>query len=186
MAGMQVTEWNHRLLTGLIPKGGLCIDATAGTGRDSLFLAQQVGSKGRVVSFDIQQDAIDQTKKRLEAAGCVEWVQLVLDSHVCMDRYVTEPVDAIVFNFGYLPGGDHTIATAPESSLAAVEQGLVLLRTGGVMSLCVYSGKETGMEEYETLTQWAAGLSPKSYLVIRNDFYNRPNHPPVILLIWKL
>ena len=44
MAGFQVTEWNHRLLTGLIPQGGICIDATAGTGRDSLFLAQQVAA----------------------------------------------------------------------------------------------------------------------------------------------
>ncbi len=186
MAGFQVTEWNHRLLTGLIPQGGICIDATAGTGRDSLFLAQQVGETGHVISFDIQQTAIEQTRERLEAAGCKERVELVLDSHTHMAQYVTELVDAILFNFGYLPGGDHAIATKPESSLLAVEQGLTLLKKGGVMSLCVYSGGDTGMEEYDRLTKWAAELSGKEYLVIRNDFYNRKNHPPVIVLVFKL
>lgn len=186
MAGFQVTEWNHRLLTGLIPEGGICIDATAGTGRDSLFLAQQVGEMGHVISFDIQQTAIVQTRQRLEEVGYEERVKLILDSHVHMAQYVTESVDAILFNFGYLPGGDHTIATKPETSLLAVQQGLLLLKKGGVMSLCVYSGGDTGMEEYDKLTGWAAGLPGKEYLVIRNDFYNRNNHPPVILLILKL
>ncbi len=43
----------------------LCIDATAGTGKDTVFLAKLVGEKGRVISMDIQEMAIEQTKKRL-------------------------------------------------------------------------------------------------------------------------
>lgn len=67
--------------------------------------------------------------------------RLILCSHEHMDRYLApESVDGICFNFGYLPGGDHRIATQAETSVAAVEQGLRLLKPGGVMSLCIYSG----------------------------------------------
>ena len=47
----------------------LCIDATAGTGKDTVFLAKLVGEKGRVISMDIQEMAIEQTKKRLLKAA---------------------------------------------------------------------------------------------------------------------
>lgn len=186
MAGFQITQWNHRLLAGLIPKGGYCIDATAGTGQDTLYLAEQVGASGHVISFDIQGAALAQTRERLTQAGCADRAELILDSHVNMAQYVHREADAILFNFGYLPGGDHRIATKAENSLRAVEIGLGLLKKGGVMSLCVYSGGDTGMEEMEALTAYAAALPPKQYLVIRNDYYNRPNHPPIILLIFKL
>lgn len=67
--------------------------------------------------------------------------RLILCGHEHMDRYLApESVDGICFNFGYLPGGDHRIATQAETSVAAVEQGLRLLKPGGVMSLCIYSG----------------------------------------------
>lgn len=187
MPGFTVTEWNHRMLTGLIPEGGFCIDGTAGTGRDTLYLSQAAGERGKVLAFDIQQAALDMTRQRLETAQCGGNTTLLLDSHVHMDQYAQKgTVDAILFNFGYLPGGDHKLATRPDTSLEAVQKGLELLKIGGVMSLCVYSGGDTGFTERDTLLEFAAGLNPRKYLVIRSDFFNRPNNPPIILLILPL
>lgn len=187
MPGYTVTEWNHRMLNGLIPAGGFCIDATAGTGRDTLYLSWAVGPEGKVLSFDIQQAALDMTRQRLQKAQCPDNTTLILDSHVHMEHYVQKGMaDGILFNFGYLPGGDHSLATRPDTSVEAVRQGLDLLKPGGVMSLCVYSGGDTGFAERDALLTYTAGLDPKEYLVIRNDFYNRPNHPPIILLIFPL
>lgn len=186
MTGFTVTQWSHHILSGLIPEGGICIDATAGTGQDTVYLARAVGENGKVIAFDIQEEALRQTDARLQKEGLKGRVHLVLDSHVHMDRYgAEEEVDAILFNFGYLPGGDHRICTKADTSVRAVDTGLRLLRKGGVMGLCIYSGGDTGFEEKEALLSFLARLDSKKYLVIRCDFYNRGNHPPIPVLIIK-
>lgn len=48
-----------------------------------------------------------------------------------MENYVRETVSAITFNFGYLPGGDHQIATQADTSIQAIEAGLRLLKKAG-------------------------------------------------------
>ena len=61
-----------------------------------------------------------------------------------MDVYAEEEtVSCITFNLGYLPGGDHSVATRADSSISAVESGLKLLKIGGLMTLCIYSGWDT-------------------------------------------
>ena len=60
-------------------------------------------------------------------------------------------IDCIVFNLGYLPGGDHRLATKPASTLRALEQSLPLLKKGGMVSLCIYSGGDTGFEERDAV-----------------------------------
>ena len=59
-------------------------------------------------------------------------MQLILDSHSNLDRYIQTPLDAGVFNLGYLPWADKTITTRRETTLEAVEKALSLLRVGGV------------------------------------------------------
>ena len=103
--------------------------------------------------------------------------RLILDSHENMAKYADEAsVDGICFNFGYLPGSDHSLATKPESSKNAVIEGLRLLKKGGVMSLCIYSGGETGFEERDTLLAYLKSLDEKKYLVIVSAYYNRKNN----------
>ena len=95
-------------------------------------------------------------------------------------------VSCVVFNFGYLPGGAHDLVTKAQTSLEAVEQSLELLKKGGIISLCIYSGKDSGFEEKEALMEYLKGLDSKKYLVIMSSYYNRPNHPPVPGLIIRL
>lgn len=175
-------QLTHRFLEAQVPTGGTCIDATVGRGRDTLFLCQLVGPTGKVIGFDIQKEALDSAQQLLEQQGCS--AVLHLDSHRHMARYAApESVDAIVFNFGWLPGGDHAIATQAESSIAAIEAGLELLKVGGVMSLCLYYGRDTGYEEKDAILEYLPTLDPAKYTVLVTEFINRPNDPPIPIRI---
>ena len=91
-----------------------------------------------------------------------------------------------MFNLGYLPGGNHRIATRKETTLKALEQSLELLERGGILSVCIYSGKDTGWEERDAVLPWLRGLDPRKYLVLTTEYYNRPNHPPIPAFIIKM
>lgn len=182
----QITEFCHHFLEDYIQEGDCCVDATAGNGNDTEFLCRLVGAKGKVYAFDVQQTAVEHTRERLERGGCLERAVLVQDGHERMQKYVKEQVCAVVFNFGYLPGGDHSIATKADTSLKAVESALEILKTGGVMSLCIYSGGDTGYEEKDALLSFLKELDPRRWLVIVSSYYNRKNDPPLPVFIVKL
>ena len=105
-----------------------------------------------------------------------------------MEDYVQEKgeVSCIVFNFGYLPGGDHELATKPETSVVAMQSALELLKTGGALCLCIYSGGDSGYDERDAILTFLKELDSKKYLVITMEYYNRPNDPPMPVLVKKL
>ena len=53
------------------------------------------------------------------------------------------------------------------------------------MSLCIYSGGDTGFEEKEVLMKFLKKLPPKEYTVIANEYYNRENNPPMPVFVFK-
>lgn len=154
---------------------------------DTALLSQLAGKRGRVLAFDIQKQALEHTKERLKRDNCPENYQLLLESHENMDVYAEEEtVSCITFNLGYLPGGDHSVATRADSSIRAVESGLKLLKKGGLMTLCIYSGGDTGYQERDEMLAFIRQLDPHKYLVILSEYANRPNDPPIPVLIIKL
>lgn len=176
----------HEFITRYVEEGNLCIDATAGRGHDTAFLCEKVGKLGRVIAFDIQEDAILSTRSLLEEKNLLQRAELVLKSHTYMDEYVEpETVDCIMFNFGYLPGGDHSICTQASSSIEAVEKGLEILKKKGIMSLCIYHGGDTGFEEKEALMAYLKNIDSKKYTVVISELYNKPNYPPIAVFIQK-
>lgn len=183
----QITEWCHHFIKEQVHPGDFCIDATMGNGHDTMLLCQLVGEKGQVLAFDIQKLACEKTKKRLQETGLPNNYRLILDSHSHMNQYANaNSVDCIIFNFGYLPGGDHSLATKASTSITAIQQGLTLLKKGGLMSLCIYSGGDSGFEERDVLLSYLKELDSKKYLVILSSYYNRPKNPPIPVLIRKL
>lgn len=175
----------HDFLRRMIGPGALCIDATAGRGRDTEFLCELVGQNGRVIAFDIQQDAVGQTQRRLDERGICQ-ARVILDSHVNMERYAEpESVDAVVFNFGRLPGGDPNLFTKASSSVPALEAALRLLKPGGVMSLSIYYGGPNGYDERDAILHFLKGLDNKGATVLAGNWLNRPNEPPIPVFVWK-
>ena len=182
----QITEYVHRMIKNHIEDGDVCIDATVGKGNDTEFLKRLVGDSGKVYGFDVQQDAVTATKDRMEKAGLINGTWLILDGHENMAEYVKEEVSAITFNFGYLPGGDHEIATKSDTSIKAIQEGLLLLKKDGIMSLCIYSGGDSGYEEKDSILSFLKTLDSKKYLVIISQYYNRENDPPIPAFVIRL
>lgn len=169
-----------------VTEGDICIDATAGRGFDTLHLCRLVGDSGHVTAFDIQQDAVDSTKSLLEENGVAHRADVLLKSHSEMDALFEEnSVSLITFNFGWLPKGDHNIFTKKETSIPAIEKGLKLLKKGGIMTLIIYYGRETGFEEKDALLEFLPTLDSKLYTVVEMPFVNRPNCPPIPIMIIK-
>ncbi|MDE5563731.1 MAG: methyltransferase domain-containing protein [Oscillospiraceae bacterium] len=176
----------HKVLEEHIQYGDLCIDATAGRGKDTLFLSRLVGKQGHVTAFDIQEDAVNSTRALLTAQGMDSRAEVHLDSHSNMAQYAQKgSISAITFNFGWLPGGDHNVFTKPETSIQAIEAGLSLLKDGGIMTLILYYGRETGFAERDALLDYLPTLDSDLYTVIEMPFVNRPNCPPIPIVILK-
>ena len=174
----------HEFLRRSVKPGAFCIDATAGRGRDTALLCQLAGESGRVLSFDIQQDAVDPTRALLAQEGLRAEVHL--DSHANMERYAEpESVDCVVFNFGRLPGGDPNIVTLAESSLQAIDAGLRLLKPRGVMAIALYYGKENGYEEKEAVLRYLETVDDRRFSVLCCDWANRRSDPPMPIFIWR-
>lgn len=180
-----MTDWIHQVLDGYIKEGDCCIDATMGKGGDTYYLCQKTGEKGKVYAFDVQQEALRQTKEKLDKHEMN--AELILDGHEHMREYVKETeISCVMFNLGYLPGGDHRLATKTNTTIQAVEAGLELLKTGGIMSICIYSGGDSGFEERDGVLEYLSRLDDRKYFIARQDFPNKKNNPPMPVFIIKL
>lgn len=179
-----VLDLAHGFLRRHVQPGDLCIDATCGRGNDTRLLCELAGPTGTVLGFDIQQDAVDSTAALLSANGL--HASLYCDSHANLAQYASPgTVSCVVFNFGWLPRGSHEIFTHADSSIAALEASLKLLRVGGALMLCIYYGGANGFSERDALTAWYSALDSRYYTVLCGSFPNRTGCPPFAVLITK-
>lgn len=96
-------KWARALIEANVGAGARIVDGTMGNGYDTEWLAGLAGKDGHVFGFDIQPEAVERTRTRLEAAGLLERATLICDGHQKLAEYVKEPLDAAVFNLGWLP-----------------------------------------------------------------------------------
>ena len=168
----------------MIGTADLCIDATCGNGGDTAFLCRLVGPEGRVLGFDIQPEAITSTRARLEKQGLT--AELICDSHANLLQYVRPgTADIVMFNFGWLPGADHSVFSTADSSIPALEAALAALRTGGVLSAILYSGRVIGTDEKQSILGWLRALPLEKYTVLVCDFANWADTAPLPCLVLK-
>jgi predicted methyltransferase len=182
-----VLDFAHHLTTRALRAGGAAVDATVGNGHDTLHLAEAVGPDGRVYGFDTQALAIKRTRQRLVTADVAERVLLHEASHATMagtlPPEVRGQVGAVMFNLGYLPGGDHAITTTPDTTITALQQALTFLRAGGVVTVVLYVGHPGGAAEARAVTDWAATLDQEAVQVLSYRFINQVNAPPALLAL---
>jgi len=169
----------------VVKSGDIAIDATMGNGHDTEKLARLVGENGHVYAFDVQEQAVNNTRTRLLEAGLAERATLHLASHDQMAELVLEPVRLVMFNLGWLPGGDKRITTRLESTLKAVNASLSLLLTMGVLCMCVYHGHEEGARELEQLDRFFSSLQPQKFNCLRQTFINAGAGAPCCFIIQK-
>src|SRR5690554_5879880 len=129
--------FSHYLVQKVLKPGDHAIDATAGNGNDTLFLAKTVMETGQVYAFDIQEQALEITENLLKANKIFTGVQLIKAGHENMESIISSKVKAVMFNLGYLPGGDHRVITQPKTTLAGIRQAFNLLERGGIITITI-------------------------------------------------
>ena len=212
-SGMSLLDFARMGVRRAAKPGGLVVDATAGNGRDTLFLADLVGPEGLVLAFDILPEALEATRALLAREGLLARVRLFLAGHenlaLCLsgnsvpppltalaagfasvhasdpERYLrgATGVGAAMFNLGFLPGSDKEIVTRPSTTLAALNGLLPLLLPEAVVSVHCYSGHDGGREEGESILSWARNLTEKVWRVFRCDTFNKGRGAENLLLI---
>ena len=151
-------EFAHSFWKTLLQPDDSAIDATAGNGHDTLFLSKLL-PRGKLYAVDIQETAIKKTRLRLEKEPSSCQVELLCCSHATFpDCIPYESVRLIVYNLGYLPGGDKGITTLAASTLTSLKNALPLIKTGGVISLTLYPGHPEGHYETQAVLAFAKNL----------------------------
>ncbi len=174
---LDLLSLHKQILSAHLNQGDTAVDFTMGNGNDTLFLAQTVGANGHVYAFDIQEQALLQTKDRLELNGVADRVTLIKDSHHFAENYITKKFDAGVFNLGYLPGGDKTLTTKCETTRCAVLSALKLMKDGGILLIAVYPGHAEGEREGDMLHALFSELDRRQYCAAVLKIVNSPDSP---------
>ncbi len=180
------TELAWTILRENIHEGDLVIDATAGNGHDTVFLAECAGATGRVLAFDIQEAAIRSATARVVAAGLANRVCFVASSHTRMSEHAPQGgVAAVMFNLGYLPGSDHLVTTAPTDTPPALTEAAGLLKSGGVLSVVCYPGHAAGQDEADAVETWMDARSREGWRIARYAMLGTLRPAPFLLVAAK-
>lgn len=177
---------SHNIINGIVQFGDTAVDATAGNGNDTVFLVSLVGPRGKVYSFDIQEKALEKTKNKLNKENLLDRVVLIKDGHETMDFYIKEKVKTVMFNLGYLPGGDHSIGTKGDTTITAIRKAMELITVHGIISIVVYYGGDSGFDEKDAVLNFINEIDYKKYTVMKTEFVNQPNCPPILICIEKI
>lgn len=189
-------EMAHWMLKDIIKTNDVVVDATMGNGYDTQFLAE-LGAK--VYAFDVQEEALNATEKRLDDAGIKNQifeknlsnlltepsVNLILSGHEKLSEYVKEPIKAAIFNLGYLPKTDKSVVTRADTTLTALDALTNQLVVGGRIAIMIYYGHEGGMEEKDAVIKWTSNLPQKDWEVTSYAPLNQIHTPPILVLIEK-
>lgn len=176
----------HHFWSLLLEEGDGVIDATCGNGKDSLKLASCLQKKKgtALICIDVQEKAIENTKALIQEAApsFFPFVQFHLGSHEHLFSPNTEKLKLIVYNLGYLPGGDKSFTTQVSSTLASLQKALELLSPGGVISLTCYPGHLEGAKEEKELINFSSSLNPKEWTSSIFSWNNRKASPSLLLI----
>ena len=189
-------EMAHWMLKDIIKTNDVVVDATMGNGYYTQFLAE-LGAN--VYAFDVQEEALNATEKRLDDAGIKNQifeknlsnlltepsVNLVLSGHEKLSEYVKEPIKAAIFNLGYLPKTDKSVVTKADTTLTALDALTNQLVVGGRIAIMIYYGHEGGMEEKDAVIKWTSSLPQKDWEVTSYAPLNQIHTPPILVLIEK-
>ena len=170
-----MVEISHEFLKPALHAQAICVDATIGNGKDSVFFLQQNVKK--IYGFEIQEDVLNNVPIRDD-----RWIP-ILNGHETMDQYIHQEVDAVIFNFGFCPNGNPDITTLPKTSVMAVEKALKLLKRKGRMALVLYP-HQYGKEEQNEIENIVKRLDNHEFQIFKIQAMN-VEHMPYMIAIEK-
>lgn len=181
------TQLAHQILADRIPEGSVVIDATAGNGHDTLFLAGKVGLTGKVLAFDVQEAAIVSAKSRIAEAGYQDRVAWHCESHARMsDHAAPRSVSVVMFNLGYLPGENHQLTTRTDETLLGLAAAEILIGRNGALSVVCYPGHEEGAGESKAVAKWMESLTQRGWRLARYQMTGTREPAPFLMIAGRV
>ncbi len=153
----------------LLKPDDIVIDATCGNGKDTLRLAELVPD-GHVYSLDIQEVALENARKLIPFSN----VTFLHQSH---EEFPPVSVKLIVYNLGYLPGGNKKITTMTNTTLKSISKAMEISE-----ALCItfYPGHPEGLLEQEAVLK----LDFQKWIITFHQW--RENSPTLLFLKLKI
>lgn len=165
----------------------ICVDGTLGNGYDSLKILRILSDHGKLYSFDIQEKAIINSRELFEKEGFFhENINLILDSHENVLRYVNEPIDFFILNLGYLPGSDKNITTKATTVKSFLDNISTILKSQGIGIIVFYPGHKEGKIELEYISSYLSTFDQKCYNIIEFKYINQINNPPQVIILERV
>jgi SAM-dependent methyltransferase len=174
----------HQLWERLLRPGDNAIDATCGNGYDTLKLSELIKSEndekeGTVFSYDIQKVALEKAKEHTKSSQ----VKFIHSCHSDLPNpEESMPIRLIVYNLGYLPGGDKSITTMKESTIKSIQKAMSLIAPGGAISITCYPGHAEGAKEETLLQEFVKELPAKEWNCCFHQWLNREQSPSLFFL----
>lgn len=179
----------HSLWLKHLRPGDNAIDATCGRGKDSLLIAQRalLEETGKLVCMDIQEDAIASTKTLLKdhlTSQQLQRVEFFQQSHIEFPRFLEKlSIHLIIYNLGYLPGGEKSITTMTNSTIISLENALKIIVPGGLISVTCYPGHEEGLKEYQEIILWTEKLDKTIYKSAHYRSISHHTAPSIVFIV---
>ncbi len=170
-------NFNHQIINTFVSTNAVVVDATCGNGHDTKYISQ-INTQGLTYSFDIQSEAIQNTKLLCNELTNIKYIH---DSHVNINLHVSDSIDFAIFNLGYLPNSDSNLTTIGSNTIIALSQLLKLLKVGSAISIMIYSGHDDHQEEV-IVQEFISTLNKYSYSILKYEFLNLSNSPYLIVI----
>ena len=172
----------HTFWAKVLSPNDSAIDATCGNGHDTLILAKLL-PQGKVFSIDLQEAAIEKTRKKVIQEGLEKRITLLHQSHESFPDILPKSIQLIVYNLGYLPGGDKTVTTQTAVTLKSLQNALPLLKKEGVLFITLYPGHPEGEKEAAAVLDFAKKLPREEWEVHHESFSPRATAPSVLFAV---
>lgn len=183
----RATRIAQECVSEVLNPGDIAVDATAGNGHDTVWLADRVGASGHVLALDVLDRAIRMTGERLKTADLNERVTLKVTGHENLSDQLPSGtagrIAAIMFNLGPLPQGDRSVRTRPQTTLRALEGGLDCLRPGGRITIVLTPGDPAGKEEESAVMEWIETIPCDRATIDQMQAPGKPAHAPWVLVL---
>ncbi|ETF38436.1 rRNA methylase [Chlamydia pecorum MC/MarsBar] len=177
-----IVKLSHEVFHDVVVPGDTVVDATCGRGLDSLVLARLLQGEGKLVVYDIQQEALESAQK-LFMHSLTEKEASIIELKACSHEVFTETqVKLIHYNLGYLPLGNKEITTLENTTLKSLESALQAITPQGVITVVCYPGHDEGARETLAVERWAGRLDPKQWLVSIHYIVNRLKAPRLLVI----
>lgn len=172
-----ISDLSHYIIKDFVHNKKVAIDGTLGNGYDTDFLSSLFD---KVYAFDIQKEACENYIAKNKGN-----VNIINDSHHLFNNYINEKVDCIMYNLGFLPGGNKEITTLHKTSLESIRAGLDILNNGGIMTICIYRGHNEGKLEETCILEYLKTLPKNEFGVMSQAYLNRQSNSPLLVVIEK-